>query len=172
MIDHDARAVRAAQRNVADARASFRQWDLRSLRRPPGVDPLDFVVTNPPFHLAGELQVALGRDFIQAAKEWLADRGRLLLVANVTLPYEHALRAHFKESRETVRAGGYKVLEARLVKEVRLDRLLANLGYGSRTEVRDILEQGAVVLDDRVLDRSDASVNAGADLREPPHGLW
>lgn len=113
LIDNDARAVRASQRNIADARASFRQWDLRSGRRPVDLQPVDFIVTNPPFHFGGESQVALGRAFIEAGRHWLSRRGRLLLVANVTLPYEQTLRAHFRETHEIARTNAFKVLEAR-----------------------------------------------------------
>ena len=74
---------------------------------------LDFVVTNPPFHAGGQADVELGRAFIASARRWLADGGRLLLVANAELPYERFLRELFRQSREVVRANGFKVLESR-----------------------------------------------------------
>ena len=79
LIDKDARAVRVSQRNIADARASFRQWDLRSRRRPAELQRLDFIVTNPPFHSEGESQVGLGRAFIEN-REALARQARTVAV--------------------------------------------------------------------------------------------
>ena len=49
---------------------------------------------------------------------------------------------------------------------LRLDRLLANLGYGSRREVQALVEAGLVRLDGRVLDRSDQRLAVTPDLSE------
>ena len=46
----------------------------------------------------------------------------------------------------------------------RLDRLLANLGYGSRREVTDLVARRQVVLDGAVVKDSGAKVAIGADL--------
>jgi 16S rRNA pseudouridine516 synthase len=47
---------------------------------------------------------------------------------------------------------------------VRLDRLLANLGYGSRREVQAMIADGDVMLDGAPARRADAKVEAVADL--------
>jgi 16S rRNA pseudouridine516 synthase len=47
---------------------------------------------------------------------------------------------------------------------LRLDRLLANLGYGSRREVQRLLATGAVTLDDEVLPKGDRHVALSPDL--------
>lgn len=47
---------------------------------------------------------------------------------------------------------------------IRLDRLLANLGYGSRREVQGLVRAGAVLLDGAALTDPDKKVAAGADL--------
>jgi 16S rRNA pseudouridine516 synthase len=48
--------------------------------------------------------------------------------------------------------------------KVRLDRLLANLGYGSRREVQALVAAGQVVLDGAPLARADGRIAAGSDL--------
>jgi 16S rRNA pseudouridine516 synthase len=47
---------------------------------------------------------------------------------------------------------------------VRLDRLLANLGYGSRREVQALVAAGQVTLDGAPIVRADGRIAAGADL--------
>ncbi len=110
-IDIDLRATRLARLNIEDPRARILQQDLRSRAQPAADELLDFVVTNPPFHWRGDSDVALGGAFILAARRSLRRKGRVLLVANVALPYERILKAHFDESSEVSRAGGFKVLQ-------------------------------------------------------------
>ena len=64
---------------------------------------------------------------------------------------------------------------------MRLDRLLANMGYGSRREVQDMVRYGEVVLDGVVLSWSDMKIAISRDLPvrmqvedkplDPPPGL-
>lgn len=64
---------------------------------------------------------------------------------------------------------------------LRLDRLLANLGYGSRSELRQLLRDGRVTLDGAALDDPAARIALASDLPErmrvngealdPPPGL-
>jgi 16S rRNA pseudouridine516 synthase len=48
--------------------------------------------------------------------------------------------------------------------QLRLDRLLANLGYGSRREVQQLIWAGLVTLDGDVIDDSDAKIAVTPDL--------
>lgn len=67
------------------------------------------------------------------------------------------------------------------MKAVRLDRLLANLGYGSRSEARALLARGAVSVDGVEARRADFSLDVAPDLPsrvtvagerlDPPHPL-
>ncbi|MBB4038613.1 16S rRNA pseudouridine516 synthase [Microvirga flocculans] len=67
------------------------------------------------------------------------------------------------------------------VPTLRLDRLLANLGYGSRREVQGLVHAGLVVLDGAVIDDPDRRIAVTRDLSErmqiqgkpldPPPGL-
>lgn len=64
---------------------------------------------------------------------------------------------------------------------MRLDRLLANMGYGSRRDVQDMVRHGEVVLDGVALSKPDMKVAIGRDLvarmqvegkpLDPPPGL-
>ncbi len=47
---------------------------------------------------------------------------------------------------------------------MRLDRLLANLGYGSRREVQQLIWAGLVTLDGEVVDDSDEKIAVTPDL--------
>ena len=50
--------------------------------------------------------------------------------------------------------------------QLRLERLLANLGYGSRREVQGLVHAGLVVLDGETLEDADQRVAVTADLSE------
>ncbi len=109
-IDIDRRAVEAARRNISDPRATVLQADLRAA--PPDLADLDFVIMNPPFHLAGGEDRGLGDAFVSRAAAMLRRGGVVRLVANVALPYESYLARDFSRTRLIGRSGGYKVLEA------------------------------------------------------------
>lgn len=49
---------------------------------------------------------------------------------------------------------------------VRLDRLLANLGYGSRREIHNLVRDGGVQLDGEVIAEASARIQAAPDLPE------
>ena len=115
LVDLDRRAVEAARRNLDDPRARFHWADAR---QPPclqalGLEGLDFVVSNPPFHDAGEEDRRLGQAFIRTAQGLLRKGGPLWLVANRHLPYEEVLRALFSTVTLRSEGGGFKVYEAR-----------------------------------------------------------
>jgi len=109
LIDLDRRAIEAARRNIEDGRARFEWADLRALTADGG---LDFVVSNPPFHLAGEESRSLGQAFVRKAAAMLRRGGVAWIVANRHLPYESELNAAFGRVRLVVEGGGYKLFEA------------------------------------------------------------
>lgn len=109
-VDVDRRAVGAAKRNVADARARFQHADLRG--PVPGLEGLDFAIMNPPFHEGGKEDRGLGLAFISAAAAVVRRGGVCRLVANIALPYEGRLKATFASARMLAQNGGYKVYEA------------------------------------------------------------
>ncbi|MFJ6025340.1 class I SAM-dependent methyltransferase [Brevundimonas sp. NPDC092305] len=109
LIDLDRRAIEAARKNVADARAAFEWADVRTLE---AAGDLEFIVTNPPFHDGGTEDKRLGQAFIQKAAAMLKKGGVMWLVANRHLPYEAELNAAFRRVRMVADKGGYKLFEA------------------------------------------------------------
>lgn len=55
---------------------------------------------------------------------------------------------------------------SKAVPQLRLDRLLANLGYGTRREVQGLVHAGLVVLDGATLEDADQRVAVTADLSD------
>jgi 16S rRNA (guanine1207-N2)-methyltransferase len=110
LLDIDGRAVAAARRNIIDERAVILHADARAPH--PDLTGLDFVIMNPPFHVAGEEDRRLGPAFIEAAARMLRRGGVCRLVANVALPYEAHLATNFSRFSEVARANGFKVFEA------------------------------------------------------------
>ena len=110
-LDNDRRSVDAARRNLVDTRATVLQADVRS--PVPGLEDLDFVIMNPPFHDGSREDRSLGQAFIASAARALHTGGMLYLVANIGLPYEAALIAHFRQQTLIAQGGGYKIYEAR-----------------------------------------------------------
>lgn len=108
LVDIDRRAVDAARRNIADPRARFLHRDVRDAE----LSGLDFVIMNPPFHAGGQEDRNLGQTFIRQAAGALRKGGRLLMVANVDLPYESVLGGAFKRVETLEKGGGFKLFEA------------------------------------------------------------
>ncbi|MBI5812113.1 MAG: methyltransferase [Meiothermus silvanus] len=77
----------------------------------PSTDRFDIIVSNPPFHLGGEVILDVAQAFVQAASSRLRSGGRFYLVANSFLKYEPLLEAAFG-NLSTLRRGGYKVLRS------------------------------------------------------------
>ena len=110
LIDSDRRAVEAARRNITDSRAEIRWADIRFGS---GIEGLDFIVMNPPFHDGGHEDKGLGLTFVRVAQQALRKGGVLCVVANRHLPYEAALAEGFKTFTQRADKGGFKVFEAR-----------------------------------------------------------
>lgn len=77
----------------------------------------DAIVSNPPFHQGRADLPELGRAFIRAAAAALVPQGRLWLVANRHLPYETVLAQQFDTVRAVIMQDGFKVIEARGVRQ-------------------------------------------------------
>lgn len=109
LVDIDRRAIAAARRNIVDPRAAFHWADIRVFT---GLQNLDFVVMNPPFHDGGREDKALGQAFIRQCHRALRDGGKAWLVANRHLPYESVLAAAFSDVALRTEENGFKVYEA------------------------------------------------------------
>ncbi len=109
LIEAEALSLDCARLNVTDDRASFHWADALSWT--PG-KKYDGIVMNPPFHTGSKGTPSLGQGFIAASARMLAPHGKLWMVANRHLPYEAALRDHFRNVDEMPGDGAYKLFHA------------------------------------------------------------
>ena len=111
LYEADARALALVDENLAGAKVPVNgHWhDVAQ-----GVaERFDAIVCNPPFHALGRGdRPDIGRAFIAAAANALKPGGRLWLVANRHLPYEHALGEGFPQVETLAQNGGFKIVEA------------------------------------------------------------
>ena len=116
LYEADARALALADANLDEATGADRHVAVHchwhDVAR--GVEErFDAIVCNPPFHALGRGdRPDIGRAFIAAAAQALKPGGRLWLVANRHLPYEHALGEGFAQVRTLAQNGGFKIVEA------------------------------------------------------------
>lgn len=114
LYEADYLSIEGAKQNVAtQIPTSFNWTDLNTEFKK---KPYDWVLMNPPFH-AGlssgrAAEPNLGKRFIEVASTTLISGGRLLMVANRTLPYEEILNHAFKRSTLLADKNGFKVYEA------------------------------------------------------------
>ena len=109
LIEAEALSLDCARLNVTDDRAVFHWADALTFQAKPKYDG---IVMNPPFHTGSKGTPALGQGFIAAAARLLAPHGKLWMVANRHLPYEAALRTHFRNVDELPGDGAYKLFHA------------------------------------------------------------
>jgi 16S rRNA (guanine1207-N2)-methyltransferase len=110
LLDGDARAVASARHNAraldVQARCRIEWWDANE---PCPDSGFDLVLLNPPFHTGKGVDLAPARTLFRRASEVLSPRGRTLIVANRTLPWERDLSALGRlETLQETR--GYKLL--------------------------------------------------------------
>lgn len=112
LLDADSEAVRCATRTMqASGVASWRVLASDVASAVQG-DRFDVVVCNPPFHTGKATDLALPIRFIEEAHAVLRVGGRLMLVANRTLPYEKEFERVFGNRRTVHDGARFKVLEA------------------------------------------------------------
>lgn len=109
LVEAGKTALDCARRNITDPRAEFHWYDARKVTLP---EPVDTVITNPPFHTGRAADPALGQAFLINAAKLLTPKGTLWLVANQGLPYEATLQEYFRVVDQVVLESGFKVLKA------------------------------------------------------------
>ena len=72
----------------------------------------DLIVSNPAFHQGRAVDKSMAAEIIARAPEFLASRGRLVLVANRFLPYDRLMRKHFPRVHKLTETTRYHVIEA------------------------------------------------------------
>jgi len=134
LLDADVRSVRSARVNAAALglapRCRVAWWDAAEAL--PEAE-FDLVLLNPPFHQGKAVALAPARDLFRALAAALAPRGRALVVANRSLPYEADLSA-LGELSAIGGARGYKLLS--LCRRARSDASSRRRSPGSRSAGR------------------------------------
>ena len=110
MVDADAEAVRCASRGITKAGVTNAEVRASDVGSAVGDERFDVVVANPPFHQGKTTDLLVPRQFIADAYAHLNAKGRLLLVANRTLPYEQLIADRFGEVRTLHDGRRFKVL--------------------------------------------------------------
>lgn len=111
-IDADYRAVELCRKNLTQF-SQEKQFMWRDLaQRDSGLERLDFVVMNPPFHDGKKADLSIGKSFIETAYQSLRRGGCLWMVANNHLSYENLLNHTFQECRTIHEGQGFKILVA------------------------------------------------------------
>jgi 16S rRNA (guanine1207-N2)-methyltransferase len=112
LLDADADAVRCAARGAAHAGLANVEVRASDVGEAAGDERFDVVVSNPPFHVGKATDLLIPRQFIADAHAHLRPRGRLMLVANRTLPYERVIAERFGDVRTLHDGRRFKVLGA------------------------------------------------------------
>jgi len=110
LIEADRHALDCARLNLNDLRAQYHWADATNYTP---ATPLDFVITNPPFHQSRKADPGLGQRFIAAAAKMLKPTGSLFLVANRQLAYEATLAENFRHVELLDQSSQFKCIWAR-----------------------------------------------------------
>lgn len=111
-VDADADAVRCARLTLREAGVANVEIRASDVDDAVGDEQFNVIVTNPPFHLGKNTELAIPRAFIDAADAHLAPGGTLYLVANRQLPYEKLVAERFGSVRILHDGRRFKVLSA------------------------------------------------------------
>ncbi len=111
LADADSEAVRCATRTMQSTDVAVWRVLASDVTSAVQGELFDVVVCNPPFHTGKATDLALPIRFIEEAHSVLRQTGRLLLVANRTLPYEKEFERVFGNRRTVHDGARFKVLE-------------------------------------------------------------
>ncbi len=113
-IDADSRAVECCRLNLEERACSVPFHTLwRDATKPQDdLPPMDYVITNPPFHTQQDENRELGQQFCVAALRMLKSGGHLYLVANRHLPYEAILENEAAKVTLLADTEGFKIIRA------------------------------------------------------------
>lgn len=112
--DVDRRAVSITEKNAVllglANRCTVAWWDATT--EVPPIKHCDLALVNPPFHSGKAVDLDPPRAMFAALDQVLEPRGKALVVANRTLPYERDL-SRIGSMRQVVECNGFKLLELR-----------------------------------------------------------
>lgn len=107
-MDVDYHALECAQQNLSLFNQVEYLWcDLTKSQNT--LEPLDFIIMNPPFHDGKLTASSIGVDFIKMASSQLKKGKKLYMVANNHLPYEKILSELFTNVQKIEEKSGFKV---------------------------------------------------------------
>jgi 16S rRNA (guanine1207-N2)-methyltransferase len=112
MLDADIVAVESARRTAAASGVERCEVLLADGARELPDASLDVIAVNPPFHLDRATDTRTAERFIEDAHRVLRPGGRLFLVANRFLPYDHAIAATFGSCDLAYEDRAYRVFRA------------------------------------------------------------
>lgn len=112
LLDADIDAVRSASRTMAAAGQTAARTIASDIADAVRTERFDVVVSNPPFHIGKATALDVPVQFMREAHHVLNGHGRMMLVANRTLPYERAMSDIFGNVRVMHDGARFKVLAA------------------------------------------------------------
>jgi len=110
LIDNDSKAIRSAKLNIENPKATFEWMDISETLLTN--KKFDTVICNPPFHYGSTKDIKLGLSFIDVSSHILKDSGKMLIVANVHLPYENIINKLFSKFNIIKQNKCYKIILA------------------------------------------------------------
>ena len=111
LLDSNALALKASRETLE---ANGLQGTILASDGLSGVDEsYDVIVSNPPIHAGIKTDNHLGMRLLEQVQEHIRPGGRLILVANVHLPYEKWLKKRFKRLIELAADDNFKVIMAK-----------------------------------------------------------
>lgn len=111
LLDNSALAIRACEETLASNHL------IGSVLASDGLSELkgsfDLIVSNPPIHAGVKTDNHLSMRLLESVHDHINPGGKLIMVANVHLPYENWISQKFEHSRELASNNSYKVILAK-----------------------------------------------------------
>jgi 16S rRNA (guanine1207-N2)-methyltransferase len=111
MVDVNLLAIAAARENIAGNAVSNAEAFLSDAFSAVRNKRYDLIASNPPFHTGKSVDYAVAHAFIEHARSALKPGGRLLLVANKFIRYDHLMRTTFNTVECLIETNKYHVLQ-------------------------------------------------------------
>jgi len=111
LLDNNALALRACKETLDANHLNATVLASDGLSEIDGI--YDIVVSNPPIHAGVRTDNQMGMNLLKSIRENISPGGKLILVANVHLPYENWLSKQFKKVNELAANENYKVIAAK-----------------------------------------------------------
>ncbi|MGD9264730.1 MAG: class I SAM-dependent methyltransferase [Lysobacterales bacterium] len=110
LLDNNALALKSATETLAANGLDGAVLASDGLSEVEGI--FDLIISNPPIHAGLRTDTGLSMRLLDSVLEHLRDKGRLLMVSNIHLPYEKWLAQRFRRTRQVAENRQFKVLLA------------------------------------------------------------